>query len=1032
MAEDAATILLQYLTTGEENIISVSKRVETTIENQIRVVKELGQALGAEDKQIEKIISRMESFQNAISICNKSIKDQDRETRAANQALTDLEHSYIKIAQAEQQVANKNITMAGGFDWLTGKKSGKSAAESGRAIADAFKEIDREAARTAKSLTVLRQEESLSATALGRFSIALAGSADRLKQMETNAYNASRMSTLFSRELATHPIATMKAFAASTEKAAIASSYFKEQLAFIAASRFGSIIIWGSIFTGIATAVKNTVANLAELDVEVHRVASAFAYSKDSLNVFDSIQTSLLNGAREFGQTYKDIGTILWELKSAGLSASATFAGLETNQRLVVAGVSDINNATRLTAGLFRAYGDSLKGVTGDMEKFQRIGDVLAYTLNQSQIDLDGLVQGYKFASSTAELTGLSFEDLSAVLAVLNNRMLYGTTAGTSLVNAFIQLSKNWQKVIDTFNVKIDPTKSAASQMMSVIKQLHDRFGETDLSLQQLSDLFDQFNVRGGRAIAALIKGYPELIKMQGELADGMGKVNGSLKEIADTKLDTLSGQWKRFTENVKASAVEMSGSILFLKDAFRGLSDFLELNNRMSQIVSASGKNFIVAEIEAVKFRATLARLTGDWETLLDITRKYPDALTRAFEVGPKFFEGITTAEQLEAALKIATPLSEEIKKSATYLGSLNEEAGNMSAKFDQANKILDETRIRLQSLKVQDIIDIEQIKRAGSEISKIGDVYTNIQGKMQEFVNINGIWKSGLSDVKSQLGGITAELALAKANTPAAEIQKTLGLYFESADALDKINEKLYTSEKDINKIEAAQKEWGKRAEAVYKLYADFDKIIKKTEKSQDELNKRTTEHLNIMMKYGNLSKYDQTRLLDQQREAAEWAVLRASKAEDELKAREKLNTVLNAYVTAGVSDKRITDQIVTNSEQMLSLQTNITSELENQSELAKDALFGDDAVRAIQDIEEKLKGLPQVMKETKDETAATSEAMKEIGATTEKIVKETMPLWISQFETIKEKASELNTKVLTGFGGGFKSEDLLRGEQ
>ncbi len=68
----------------------------------------------------------------------------------------------------------------------------------------------------------------------------------------------------------------MKEFAASTDKAAAAAEYFRGQLEFIAASRFGSIMIWGAIIGGIGEAFKKVVDNSIEMDSAIHRVSSAF------------------------------------------------------------------------------------------------------------------------------------------------------------------------------------------------------------------------------------------------------------------------------------------------------------------------------------------------------------------------------------------------------------------------------------------------------------------------------------------------------------------------------------------------------------------------------------------------------------------------------------------------------------------------------------------------------------------------------------------------------------------------------------
>jgi TP901 family phage tail tape measure protein len=213
----------------------------------------------------------------------------------------------------------------------------------------------------------------------------------------------------------------------------------------------------------------------------------------------------MLLGSVRFGQSYSDIAKILWELKSAGLPAADAMAGLQANQALVVAGAGDIAQSTRLTAGLFRTYGNEIKGATSSQEKFARIAELLATVVYESQGDMNDMVNALKYTVSTADVAGIKLDELAALIAVMNDKMLFGSKAGTSLNNAFLELAKNLDDVVTHFDLVVDRSRPLGDQLIPIVRQMQNRFKGTNMTLEEMSNLFDDFNIRGGRAWAAII-----------------------------------------------------------------------------------------------------------------------------------------------------------------------------------------------------------------------------------------------------------------------------------------------------------------------------------------------------------------------------------------------------------------------------------------------------------------------------------------------------------------------------------------------
>lgn len=162
-----------------------------------------------------------------------------------------------------------------------------------------------------KELESMNTQAAIATTALGRFNIEVAGSAAKLQAFQSNMYAATQQGNLMGAQLIQNPITSLKAFAASTEKAAIASQYFKEQLTFIANSRFGSLMIWMTAIAGITETIKGAVEAAVQLEQAQKKVESAFVGTEKTLAEFGQIQNTILSGSLQFGQDYEKIGTIL-------------------------------------------------------------------------------------------------------------------------------------------------------------------------------------------------------------------------------------------------------------------------------------------------------------------------------------------------------------------------------------------------------------------------------------------------------------------------------------------------------------------------------------------------------------------------------------------------------------------------------------------------------------------------------------------------------------------------------------------------
>jgi len=703
---DAATILAQFATAGDQEFLQMFQKLSASMKTTEIASDELRK--------------RLDTMLDAGTIKAREHLQMMGQLPTVVKNLAAAEQERVKVLNAQAVATEKNIA-----------------------------DMSRQSAEMAK---VVAQTQLLNSTALGRFNASIYGGTAALEKMETSAYRASRNATALMRSFVTAPIQTMNQFAASTEKAAIASQFLKEQLAFVAASRFGSIMIGFAIFGTAAKMIHDTIAAMIELDTQAKFVETAFVGVQGSVSKYEEIQRRLLEGSVQFGQNYKDMANILWELKSAGLSASDSMAGFETNQKLVIAGAANVNEATRLTSGLFRTFGKDIEGATNSQEKFRRIGEVLATVVYESQGNMDDLVQAFKNVISTADIAAVPLGTVAAAIGTLNNKMLFGSKAGTSLNSSFLELAKNYDKLVAAFNLKIDPTKTIGDQFLSVLKQLQDRFKGTAMNMQEMSVLFDSMNIRGGRSLAGLITSGDDFWKMLVQINTALEGTTTRLDDIAAVKLDSFAAQWDRLKKAIQAGILTW-GDVSPFKWLAKTGADATELWMKIEDITGATG---LLGVAINTAFKSQMAKIfKGDIEAALRVLEAYPKEIRIAYQT-PGLLESVRDSKDLldtinalqnrsltllipayqqeqlkkdfEAVLKLSDKITDSQKEQSLSLRDILMEQRDYNtllslglATHGEINKLVGERIAQVKEDIVRNQANAEKVKELSSELGKL-----------------------------------------------------------------------------------------------------------------------------------------------------------------------------------------------------------------------------------------------------------------------------------------------------------------------
>jgi len=251
------------------------------------------------------------------------------------------------------------------------------------------------------------------------------------------------------------------------------------------------------------------------------------------------------------GASAEDIARLSSEAKALGSTTAFTASevvGLQTELAKLGFKTDDISNATGDILNLAAALdtdlasaaeftGGVIRGFGLKTHETARVVDVLAKASSSSGLDFAKMDNSLKLVAPTAKLLGVSLERTVALLGVLSNSMLDGSTGGNGLSKSFIMLH---QKGL-TLEQGFEKVKNSADPLKTSIELVGIVAGKTFSTLATSGDAVDI-------------------------LTESLNRANGAAKTLADERLNNLTGD-----VTILKSAWE--GFILSIEDGTSGIS---------------------------------------------------------------------------------------------------------------------------------------------------------------------------------------------------------------------------------------------------------------------------------------------------------------------------------------------------------------------------------------------------------------------------------------------------------------------------
>lgn len=329
----------------------------------------------------------------------------------------------------------------------------------------------------------------------------------------------------------------------------------------------------------IGTAGVVAGANFEEAMSEVQAISGA---SGDELD-------KLKEKAEQMGATTKFSATesanAMYYMALAGWKTEDMLNGIEGVMNLAAASGEDLAMVSDIVTDGLTAMGYA----ASDSSKF---ADVFAKTVTNANTDVEGLGEAMQYTGSIAGALNLDLEDVSLALGLMANSGVKASQAGTSLRAILQRLSTNTggaRDVIEELGIEVFDSEGKMRDFGDVIADMRVKFA--DLTDEQKTTIAK--TVAGTTAMSGFLAIVNSGDKDFNKLSTAINNSNGAAKEMADTMINNLKGDFTLIKSQLEGLGIQLSEILIpILRDVLKHVSNFLtwlsKLNPQIKIIIVA------------------------------------------------------------------------------------------------------------------------------------------------------------------------------------------------------------------------------------------------------------------------------------------------------------------------------------------------------------------------------------------------------------------------------------------------------------
>ena len=296
-----------------------------------------------------------------------------------------------------------------------------------------------------------------------------------------------------------------------------------------------------SLLTAFYYKLSQNTQELISFERELLNANSVFRVTNDELF---SVGDTVIQFGQEFGLSMQNGATGLYQLASAGLSASESMEVLTETLKLSMAVQGDHNTISKLVT-------QTLFGYDMEMSKAAEVTDKFAFAIQKSLIEYQDLSSAVKFALPFFTSTGQSIDQLLGALQILTNRALEAGIAGRGLRQGVAELAESIGDSSANFKqmgVEVVDNQGNMLQLTEIAANFSKVLGDGVINdTELLTTLIQDLNVRGATAFVHLVQSSDEFT----EAVNATANAGGELDEMVKIQNESISAQIQILKNNV-------------------------------------------------------------------------------------------------------------------------------------------------------------------------------------------------------------------------------------------------------------------------------------------------------------------------------------------------------------------------------------------------------------------------------------------------------------------------------------------------
>lgn len=323
----------------------------------------------------------------------------------------------------------------------------------------------------------------------------------------------------------------------------------------------GALTSVGAAFLGVGAAMTGGLVTAALAAGEFERKLDYFVAvgGPSAVDQYEAVRQKALELGNDTIYSADQIADSFIELAKSGVGVEDLLAGIgEAVSSLGAAADMPLEDAAKGLTTVLNTFGLAAEDAVSVVDK-------LAGAANSSSIDVNDLILTLTYAGASAKVAGIEFEDVNAAIALLGERGIRGSKAGTGLRQMFDKLlapTNKGSKALKELGIVTEDGTNALIDMDGGLKPIPQLLNILNDSLSGLTTS-EKMDILGD---IFPITSLPTILNLLDGGADGIARLNEEIGkttalDIAMARLDNFSGDLEILSGNLETLMINI-GSV--------------------------------------------------------------------------------------------------------------------------------------------------------------------------------------------------------------------------------------------------------------------------------------------------------------------------------------------------------------------------------------------------------------------------------------------------------------------------------------